>query len=363
MAHGNYGTRLEQLTKLYEGKEGYTGTDAAAKIEREVVADLVGDYLFTDKEFVSRLSAENRNVFEKIFDEVKYLCRIATAGGKEARQLEKVKKAFEEAYRAEGALADDVKYSITAEMTEAERYADLKDKSIAVITETATAEYADEVSSLEELERKAKGKAEEIIYPLANKLGITTKKLSHEDIDVEFIFSKNGGLKESLGKQFRYGGDYADFAKALINFDRVLDSAVLIEVHGDKYQGTARENENLEAVYVLLGAFQDGKNIIPVQMEIKKSSDVGGRLYMTVAVTKIEADVLGSTPEKVQTRSLIPASNYSLADVAREINPEDAHFLKYLPDNMLSSAQIAAKNRALTEDAKRIEGYRKRSLR
>lgn len=99
---GDYKTRLAQLTKLYEGKEGYEGADAAAKIEREVVADLVGDYLFTDKAFVSRLSAENRTVFEKIFDEVKYLCRIATAGSKEARQLEKVKKAFEEAYRAEG---------------------------------------------------------------------------------------------------------------------------------------------------------------------------------------------------------------------------------------------------------------------
>ena len=99
---GDYKTRLAQLTKLYEGKEGYTGEDAKAKIQREVVADLVGDYLFTDKEFVSRLSTENRTVFEKIFDEVKYLCRIATAGSKEARQLEKVKKAFEEAYRAEG---------------------------------------------------------------------------------------------------------------------------------------------------------------------------------------------------------------------------------------------------------------------
>lgn len=179
---------------------------------------------------------------------------------------------------------------------------------------------------------------------------------------VEFIFSKNGGLKESLSKQLRYGGSYTDFAKALINLDRVLDSAILIDVHGDKYKGTSRANENLEAVYVLLGAFQDGSTIIPVQMEIKKSSDVGGRLYMTVALTKIEADVLGSAPETIQTRSLISASNYSLADIVREINPEDAHFLKYLPDDMLSPAQVAAKNRALSEDAKRIGGYRKEKV-
>lgn len=179
---------------------------------------------------------------------------------------------------------------------------------------------------------------------------------------VEFIFSKNGGLKESLSKQLRYGGSYTDFAKALINLDRVLDSAILIDVHGDKYKGTSRANENLEAVYVLLGAFQDGSTIIPVQMEIKKSSDVGGRLYMTVALTKIEADVLGSAPETIQTRSLISASNYSLADIVREINPEDAHFLKYLPDDMLSPAQVAAKNRALSEDAKGLKGIAKRKL-
>ena len=84
---GDYKTRLAQLTKLYEGKEGYTGADAKAKIQREVVADLVGDYLFTDKEFVSRLTAEHRNVFQKIFDEVKHLCKLATDGSKEAPYL------------------------------------------------------------------------------------------------------------------------------------------------------------------------------------------------------------------------------------------------------------------------------------
>lgn len=155
--------------------------------------------------------------------------------------------------------------------------------------------------------------------------------------------AKINGLKESLSKQLRYGGNYTDFAKALVNLEKILDNAVLIEVHGDKYKGTSRENENLEAVYVLLGAFKDGSHIIPVQMEIKKSSDVGGRLYMTVALTKIEADVLGSTPENIQTRSLISASTYSLSDIVQKINPNDAHFLKYIPDKMLSTEQIQAK--------------------
>lgn len=97
-----YDSRMKQLTKLYEGKEGYTGEDAGAKIQKELVADLVGDYLFTDKAFVEKLSTEHRNVFQKIFEEIKYLCKLATAGSKEARQLEKAKKLFQEVYR-EGA--------------------------------------------------------------------------------------------------------------------------------------------------------------------------------------------------------------------------------------------------------------------
>ncbi len=92
-AKGEYQSRYDRLAKLYEGVEN-------ANVEAEVVADLVGDYLFTDKAFVQKLSTENRNVFQKIWDEVKYLCKVVTAGSKEAKQLLEVKKAFEEAYRA-----------------------------------------------------------------------------------------------------------------------------------------------------------------------------------------------------------------------------------------------------------------------
>jgi len=112
---GEYDSRLAVLKELYKDKEGYTGEDADAKIEQELVADLVGDYLFTDKAFVENLYVGDRGLFQKIFDEVKYLCKVVTAGSKEARQLEKVKKAFEEAYRAEtkNPTADGgVRYSI-----------------------------------------------------------------------------------------------------------------------------------------------------------------------------------------------------------------------------------------------------------
>ncbi len=261
---------------------------------------------------------------------------------------------------AEAISEEDFQYSIREDMTEQERYDDLKEKKITVITDSRSAEYSDEISSLEALHSKAKSKAEKIIKPLTKKLGIINKPLSTTDVDIEFLFTSSGGLAESLHKQLRYGGSYVDFAKTLINLDRVLETAVLIEVHGDKYAETIRADENLEAVYVLLGAFGDGNNIIPVQAEIKKSSDVGGRLYMTVAMTKIEADVVGSAPGKIQTPSLVPASEYSLAEVFRKINPQEGHFLKYVPDGFLSGEQIKSKEVAIEEDRVRIASYEKK---
>lgn len=88
---GDYQGRYDALTKLYANVKG-------ADIDAELTADLVGDYLFSDENFVSNLSANHRNVFQKIYDEVKYLLKVVTAGSKEARQLEKVKYAFEKAY-------------------------------------------------------------------------------------------------------------------------------------------------------------------------------------------------------------------------------------------------------------------------
>ena len=102
---GEYETRYEALTKLYAGVDG-------ANIEAEITADLIGDYLFSDTDFVNRLSAEKPNIFQKIYEEIKYLYKIATAGSKEARELEKVKRAFEEAYRADGKSVGDTKYSL-----------------------------------------------------------------------------------------------------------------------------------------------------------------------------------------------------------------------------------------------------------
>ena len=104
---GDYQGRYDSLSELYKDIEG-------ADIDAELTSDLVGDYLFTDSDFINNLSVNHRNVFQKIYDEIKYLCKVATAGSKEARELEKVKRAFEKAYQAQKNTAENsgTKYSL-----------------------------------------------------------------------------------------------------------------------------------------------------------------------------------------------------------------------------------------------------------
>lgn len=86
-----FNARLEAAREAYAGKKNTTA-------EAEVAADLVGEYLFTDYEFISNLSKTDRNAFQRAWDKVKYLAKIAVAGSKEARQLEKAKNMFQKAY-------------------------------------------------------------------------------------------------------------------------------------------------------------------------------------------------------------------------------------------------------------------------
>ncbi len=80
------------LSKLYDEIEG---TD----IDSELVADLVGDYLFQDEAFVRNLSTENPGLFKKMWNAVKNFLKSITPGSKEAKQLEEIKQKFENVYR------------------------------------------------------------------------------------------------------------------------------------------------------------------------------------------------------------------------------------------------------------------------
>ncbi len=114
---GELESRRAALTELYK--------DIDADVEAELTADLIGDYLFTDKNFINHLTT-NRNLFQKIYDEIKYLCKVAR--GKELTEIEKVKREFDKAWKEIGkgqqaqknTAQSGVRYSLDSGMTNVE---------------------------------------------------------------------------------------------------------------------------------------------------------------------------------------------------------------------------------------------------
>ena len=88
---GVYDKMLSMANAVYNGVEN-------ANVEGEVTAQLAGEYLLTDEAFVKKLAAEKPNIFKRVFDEIKHIYKMAVAGSKEARQLEKAKRMYEKAY-------------------------------------------------------------------------------------------------------------------------------------------------------------------------------------------------------------------------------------------------------------------------
>ena len=85
---GELESRRAELTELYKKMD--------ADIDAELTADLIGDYLFGNKDFINKL-AGNKKTFRAVYNEIKYLCKVAT--GKELTQMEKVREEFDKAWK------------------------------------------------------------------------------------------------------------------------------------------------------------------------------------------------------------------------------------------------------------------------
>lgn len=88
---GDYDAKHKRISELYK--------DTDADIDKEATADLIGEYLFTDDRFITELSTREPNIFKRIYDYIKSAVKMATAGSREERQLLKVQRSFEKAYR------------------------------------------------------------------------------------------------------------------------------------------------------------------------------------------------------------------------------------------------------------------------
>lgn len=101
-------------------------------------------------------------------------------------------------------------------------------------------------------------------------------------------------------------------------FDELVQNAVPVEFHKDKYAGTSRTVSDLNRVAVLVSAFQDGDRIVPVQFEIKEFNNQPNKLYVSVTLRDIKTkprvveDTLSVSSSK---KSSIRSSSYSISQL------------------------------------------------
>lgn len=104
---GEFENRQRQIEELYKNVEN-------VDIETELTADLVGDYLFTDSQFIQSLSVQKPTLFQKIKSLIDDLI-VRFTGTKEERQLREIQKKFREAYLQES-FTNNTKFSIGEEI-------------------------------------------------------------------------------------------------------------------------------------------------------------------------------------------------------------------------------------------------------
>ena len=246
---------------------------------------------------------------------------------------------------------NNTKFSITEDMSEQERYEELKDKSI-VISKPDMSKVSDvDIEAYKNLSTK---EAKKPIRKIAEMLGIHNVNYKNSNIEFDFAFSKSS-LDTSLNHQREYGGSYTDYAEMLTCLEKLVENAELIEVHKNY-----KSNLGLKKTYVLISAFSDNSNVVPVQLEVKNFENQPNGLYLNVILSKIKESavitesLLGS---KTDSTPLVADSAISLSQLFANVNPSDKRFLKYVPDNFLSTEQIEAKREAQKSDYKNYNRY------
>lgn len=386
-----YATKTGKIEYYLEKYANSYGTDNVYELTEEMTADAAEalltnekfiSELLSDKSFVNAVVGENKGFVRKFLDTLHDIInsikdylkgrtvnhQIARELSEDVKALEKIEKLWRDALTAavnnhvessavkqdtkKSATESGTKFSITEDMSEQERYEELKDKSIVVSKPDMSKVSNIDIEAYKNLSTK---EAKKPIRRIAEMLGIHNVNYKNSNIKFDFAFSK-GSLDTSLNHQSEYGGSYTDYAEMLTCLDKLVENAELIEIHKN-YKG----NEYLKNTFVLISAINNDGNITPVQLEVKEyDKGQSNSLYLNVILSKIKesAVVKGEHNGNADiSNPLVADSAISLSQLFANVNPADKRFLKYVPDNFLSAEQIEAKRKAQKSDYKNYNRY------
>ena len=245
------------------------------------------------------------------------------------------------------AVESDSKTKITAEMTDSERAGVLRNRTLTVPVYQGQADSViEDVKRNYENEKKRFGK--KAVVEIAEKLGIIGESINFDDVDVQIELSKSN-LKESVVKE----ADPTQVAKLLPILSQTAEKSVVVERHKNRYY----YDNDTEYVDNLIGAYIDGKDLVPVRFGLKHSRTGKTTLYVLIDQNKISLDKLGkikndrglqdASSDLTKSNSLPRSVDYSISQILSLVNTKD--LLRYIPDDFLNSEQIKGKRKAIAE--------------
>lgn len=285
--------------------------------------------------------------------------RDAVHEDEDVAKVESTKKEVTDAVETLLSMPESIFDSSISEMSDDERAEMIRNTEITVAGfPYSKAKFSG--TDIERMQKTYKSEADKYLKTLGDKLGVFG---DYQSGGIEFKYSRSS-MGESIHKQNERTADFYSFAKMLYSFDSVVKNAKLIESHSDKYAGTDRSDSNLENVYVLLSAFKDGDYVIPVELQVKEFKDgTKNKLYLTVTLQKIEADLMAAPRNTNGSANTAKSTSvYSLHDIIKNVNPSDSDFLKYVPDELLSDAQLKGKAEAVARERERLSKMREKHV-
>lgn len=390
--------RGENVDDLVEAKQAAgLSYDMAS---REVVAEAMTDIL-PDSHFVQNLAEKHKSIFQKLMEKLKefveslrsYFDSLGKNRSREAnalkeqvgetvRYVENIVKMFDqvaeqavENYQLTGEVIEKpgvVQHQsrhlsgktiqnqreylqstdgrITKDMSDKERYEILNGKRL--LSKPYNRSFVDSIPNgdFDSLANIGNTEAFKVLRKVGEQFGIF-HEYENADAGIRFSFSK-GNLLESVHKQ---SGAFQNYARMMSVFSDVIENAVGIEIHSERYSNVASQ---LDSVYVFVSAFNTESGTVPVLMEVKSFRDsTKSTLHIAVSLHEIERSrIIGRTYTDIydDVSRPLPASSYSIADLFRNVNPKDTRLIKYIPDNFLDAKQLEAKATALREQQEYI---------
>lgn len=202
---GEYDARWESIQRRYSKEKGYTEEQQL----QELTSDLVGDYIFGNSDFIANLSTENPNIFKKIYNEIKYLWKMATAGSKEQRQLETAKKKFEDAWRKANASNASLNTDASVKLFVSEEIENVSDRLSGREWNQVKSAVADYSKLNYHYEKSSNG---DIIIPVNNKLVYTDANFDSPGISK--IIEINSDIENEIdeARSWIYGAEKGEYS-------------------------------------------------------------------------------------------------------------------------------------------------------